>query len=356
MNDKEFKAEIKKGLKGVYLLYGEEEFLKKHYLSEAKKAVLGKDDDFAVFNYVEINDDEFTPELLREAASGVPMMADRICIVARARLTKYTGPDKSPSDNVKVDELLEVLEEIKDIETAVIFIVCPGDGFDAGRKNKPSKLLKGISAHVTPVEFSYQTHAVLKKWTLRHFEREELSADDATLDHIVSSSGPDMTFLALEIDKLIAYAKANGNSLVTHESAVLLCSENGELDAFALSNAIVSGDRAGALEALREAREKRRKAPMVLAGITSDFINMLTVSLHMKEGLTKDDIARKTGLHAFRVGKYMEAVRHSDVASIRAALDRCREADAALKSSVIDFIALERLVCVMPVKRNYSSY
>jgi len=76
----------------------------------------------------------------------------------------------------------------------------------------------------------------------------------------------------------------------------------------------------------------------------------------MKYGLTKDDIARKTGIHAFRVGKYMEAVRNSETAAIRAALDRCREADVMLKSSVIDFIALERLVCVMPVKKQYNRY
>ncbi len=356
MNDKEFKAAIKSGLSGIYLFYGEEEFLKKHYLAEAKKAVLGGDDDFAVFNLTEIQDDEFSPELLRDAASGVPMMAEKICVVAHARLTKYTGSDRSPSENVKTEALLEALADIKDIETAVIFIVCPPDGFDAGRKNKPSKLLKSISEYATPVEFAYQTPAVLKKWTLRHFEREKLTADDRTLGYIVSSAGPDMTFLALEIDKLTAWAKSNERDYVSFDDAVLLCSENGELDAFALSNAIVSGDRAGALEALREARDKRRKAPMVLAGITSDFINMLAVSLYMKEGLTKDDISRKTGIHAFRVGKYMEAVRNIEVGAIRAALNRCREADAALKSSVVDFIALERLVCVMPVKRQYGSY
>ncbi|MBE6562948.1 MAG: DNA polymerase III subunit delta [Ruminococcaceae bacterium] len=356
MNDKEFKAEIKKGLHGVYLMYGEEEFLKKYYLREAKKAILGEDDDFSVFNLVEIQDDEFSPELLREAASGVPMMADKICVIAHARLTRIGGSDKGHVENVRSDELFDVLSEIKNIETAAVFIVCPPDGFDAGRKNRPSKLLKGISEHATPVEFAYQTPAVLKKWTLRHFEKEGLSADDSVLNYIVSAAGPDMTFLSLEIGKLIAYAKANGKESVSLQDATLLCSENGELDAFALSNAIVSGDRAGALEALREAKEKRRKAPMVLAGITSDFINMLTVSIYMKYGLTKDDIARKTGIHAFRVGKYMEAVRNSETAAIRAALDRCREADVMLKSSVIDFIALERLVCVMPVKKQYNRY
>lgn len=356
MNDKDFKAEIKRGLRGIYFLYGDEEFLKKYYLDLAKKEVLGDDDDFAVFNLVEIQEDDFSPDMLREAAATVPMMSERVCIIANAKLSSYVSADKGAALSGKSDALMEALSEIKDTESAVIFIVAPAASFDAGRKNKPSRLLKSISEYATPVEFEYQTPAVLKKWTQRHFERAGLSAEDKALSYIVSASGPDMTFLSLEIDKLISYAMAKEKENVTLEDAMLLCSENGELDAFALSNAIVSGDRAAALDALRDARDKRRKAPTVLAGITADFINMLTVSIYMKEGLSRDEISRKTGLHTFRVSKYTEAVRNTEIGAIRAALDRCREADAALKSSGVDYIALERLVCVMPVKKQYTKY
>lgn len=355
MNDREFKAEIKKGLSGTYLFYGDEEFLKKYYLAEAKKSVLGDDDDFAVFNYVEIEMEDFSPDMLSDAASSVPMMAERICVVAHADLTKY-GDKKGNTVSGKLEALTEVLDEIKEADTAVVFIVCASGNFDAGRKNRPSSILKTLQKYVSVVEFEYQTAAVLKKWALRHFEREQLTAQDSALAYLVNAAGPDMTFLSLEIQKLICYIRSQNREILTLEDAMLLCSENGELDDFALSNAIVSGDRAAALEALREAQDKRRKATVVLSGITSDFINMLTVSVYLKEGLSKDEIARKTGLHAFRVGKYIEAVRNVDTAVLRAALDRCREADAALKGSGIDYIALERLVCVMPARRQYTKY
>lgn len=355
MNDKEFKAEIKKGLNGVYLLYGDEEFLKKYYLNEAKKAVLGDDDDFAVFNYVEIQEEDFSADRLREAAETVPMMADKVCVVAYADLTRYSDKKMNAASG-RLDLLTEAVAEIKENDTSVVFIVCAAGAFDAGRKNRPSSLLKAVSGCLNVVEFEYQSPAVLKKWVKKHFEREQLDIQDNALNYIVNAAGPDMTFLSLEISKLVCYVKSRERELVTLEDATLLCSENGELDDFALSNAIVSGDRGAALEALREAQDKRRKATVVLAGITSDFINMLTVSVYIKEGLTKDEIARKTGLHTFRVGKYAEAVRNVETAAIRAALDRCREADAALKASGIDYIALERLVCVMPAKRQYTKY
>ncbi len=355
MNDREFKAEIKKGLSGIYLFYGEEEFLKKYYLTEAKKAVLGDDDDFAVFNYVEIQEEDFSPDTLRDAAATVPMMADKACVVAHADLTKYADK-KASAVSGRLEPLVDALSDIKDEDNSVVFIVCKSGGFDAGRKNRPSALLKSLQGCVSVVEFEYQSAAVLKKWALRHFEREQLGAEDNAISYLVNAAGPDMTFLSLEIQKLICYVKSQNRDRLTLEDATQLCSENGELDDFALSNAIVSGDRAAALEALREAQDKRRKATLVLSGITSDFINMLTVSVYIKEGLSKDEIARKTGLHAFRVGKYVEAVRNVDTAALRAALDRCREADAALKGSGIDYIALERLVCVMPAKRQYTKY
>lgn len=355
MNDREFKAELKQGLSGIYLFYGDEEFLKKYYLAEGKKHVLGEDDDFAVFNYVEIQEEEFSPDALRDAAATVPMMAEKVCVVAHADLTKYADK-KANAVSGKLEDLTEALSQIRDADTSVVFIVCASGNFDAGRKNRPSALLKTVQNYASVVEFEYQSSAVLKKWALRHFEREQLSANDDALSYIVSAAGPDMTFLSLEIQKLVCYVKSQNRAVLTLEDAALLCSENGELDDFALSNAIVSGDRAAALEALREAQDKRRKATVVLSGITSDFINMLTVSIYVKEGLSKDEIARKTGLHAFRVGKYMEAVRNVDTAAVRAALDRCREADAALKGSGIDYIALERLVCVMPARRQYTKY
>ena len=351
MTDKEFKNEIRKGLCGGYLLYGDEEYLKKFYVKEAVKSIAPDDDAFSAFNLVTIDDDSYSSAALIDALSVMPMMADKVCVVCNVKLSSLKEKEKS--------EFLETIAKLKDFEHAVLLVVCPSGFFDAGnvKKNKSSALYKSVTKYLTPVEFPYGTPAVLKKWVLRHFERENLTADDRTLTYIVEAAGPDMLFLGTEIDKLICYTKSKGLTNVELDFARMLCSDNGESEAFALTNAIIAGDRAGALEVIKESKEKKLKATAVLSKISSDFTNMLTVAVYMKEGLTKGEIASKTGLHEFRVSRYMDAARATDVGAIRAALDRCREADVALKtSSVSDYIALERLVCTMPAKKQINRY
>ena len=347
MNDREFKAEIKKGLSGGYLLYGDEDYLKEHYIAEAKSAVVGDDDGMAALNLIECDENRFTVGALRDALSTFPMMADRVLVVFRVRLSQLREKEKQA--------LFELLEALEDYPSAVLLLVACKGYFDPGnlKRNKPSALYKQLAKSLVPVEFAYQTPSVLKKWLARHFASDSLACSERVLDRIVALSGPDMNSLLCETEKLACYALSKGESEISDEAVTLLCSDNGELEAFALSNAIVAGDRTAALRTLRESRDKRQKANVVLAMITSDFNNMMKVSVCLSAGLYKDEIAAKTGIHPFKVSKYIDAVKDSDPERIRAALDRCREADAAIKSSRIDYIALERLVCTMP-QRKYS--
>lgn len=86
----------------------------------------------------------------------------------------------------------------------------------------------------------------------------------------------------------------------------------------------------------------------MLAKISADFANMLKVSLLLKSGLYKKEIAEALGIHPYKAGLYIDAVTNSEPERIRAALARCHEADRALKSTRLDYTALERLVCTMP--------
>lgn len=342
MTEKDFKAEIKNGLSGGYLLYGEEEYLKEYYLDRAVEAVIGNSD-FAEFNLIKTDEDNYSSSALADALASFPMMSEKVCVVCRVRLS--TLSDK------ELDSLCQVLSTLPD-RPAVLFVSAPSGYFDAGsiRKNRPSAMYKKLSEYLTPVEFPHQTPAMLKKWALRHFEAEKISAEDTALETLCELCDYDMTVLGGECEKLICFAKACGQETITAQTVRELCSEYGEAGAFALSNAIVSGDKQAALRALKEYKDKRRSAVMVLSGIISDFSNMLKVSVYMKNGMYKIDIARKTGIHEFRVGRYMEAVKNTEPSAVRAVLERCREADTALKSSGIDYIALERLVCTMSAK------
>lgn len=342
MNDREFKAEIKKGLSGAYLLYGDEEYLKEHYIKEAKKTVLGEDSSFSAFNLIEKDEMNYSSEELAYAVSSLPVMNDKLLVIAKIKLSKLGEKDRN--------RLYEILSSLKDFPSTVLLIVVGKGQMDVSqiKKNRPLELYKKLTEYAVPVEFSYQSPSVLKKWIMRHFEKDSLGADDATLGEIINVVGTDMTILSIELEKLICYAKAKEMTEITANIVKLLCCDNGELDAFALSNAVVSGNKAQALDALKECKYKKQKATFVLAKISADFANMLKVSLLLKSGMYKKEIAESLGIHPYKAGLYIDAVANSEPERIRAALARCHEADRALKSTRLDYTALERLICTMP--------
>lgn len=348
MTDKEFKNEIKKGLSGGYLFYGEEDYLKEYYINAAKDSILKGDTDFASFNLIECDEADFSPSRLADALLAMPMMSDRVLCIFHVRLSKLRENERK--------ELYDVLSSVENSKTAVLLLVACTGYFDAGniKKNRPSALFRDITKYLVPVEFARQSTAALRKWAMRHFENDGLTASPVMVDRIIKLSNGEMLSLSSEIEKLICYAKANGYTEITDKSVELLCSGSASLEAFALSNAIASGNKREALAALYECKSKRQKPQAILAGITSEFNNMYKTAVYLGEGMTRDSIANLMGLHPYKTSIYIDAVSRTEISRLRAALERCRDADRALKSSSIDYIALERLICTMPSRLGAS--
>ena len=350
MTDREFKAEIKSGLEGGYLIYGEEEYIKRRLVDAAVKSVVG-DDDFSAVNVVRTDADDYSAAALEDAVSLVPMMSDRCAAVCEVRFTDLKESEK--------EAMYAALGRLKDNPSCVLFLVVPAWYFEDAnaKKGKAPAVPKKLEALLKPVCVPYQPLPVLKPWVEKHFRAEGLSIGSDALNYFVSLSGPDMTSLLCETDKLSCFVKSKGRTEVTSGDVSFVCSDNTELDAFALSNAVVGGDREGALEALKECRDNKMKPTAVIARMTSEFMNMLSVAACVKAGMYKQEISKKLGLHEFRVGKYMESVRDTDIDAIRTVIARCVDVDAALKSSsATGFEPLERFVCTIPSRKAARGY
>lgn len=349
MTEKEFKAEIKSGLEGGYFIYGDEEYLKRRLVDAAVRSVVG-DDDFSAVNTVRTDADEYSAATLEDAIANVPMMSDRCAAVCEVRFSELKESEKT--------EAYAALEALSSNPQCVLFLVIPAGYFDEGnlKKGKPSAEYKKLEALLRPVSVPYQPLPVLKPWVEKHFRSEGLAVGGDALNYLVSLSGPDMTSLINEIDKLSCYVKSKDRAEVTSGDVSFICSDNGELDAFALSNAIVNGDRETALEAIKECRDSKQKPTAVIARMTSEFMNMLSVASCVRAGMIKQEISKKLGLHEFRVGKYMEAVRDTDISAIRSVIARCVDAELTLKSSGGGYETIERFVCTIPSRKAARGY
>lgn len=341
ISETDLRHKIKSRAAGVYVLFGEEDYLKAASLADLRKmAVGGCDKSLVQFNRTILTDDDYSAGALLAGAKAVPMMHDMRITEAEIRLG-------SLKEN-QWKELVSALSEASQYKTAVTVIKCPAGAFDHGDLPKrPSAKLKELSAAADCVYFGFQPEFRLKKWLMRHFLSREMKTDDATLDKIIEICGADMFTLRGEVDKLCAFAAAHGSDYVDDTMPPLVCCANERDVAFELTNAIIAANKPTALTALKRYKDRRESPVAVMGMITRAVGDMVYVSALSTAGKTKKEIADTLKIHEYRVGLYMNAVREISPERLYAVMLRCRETDAMLKSSTLGYEAIERFICTL---------
>ena len=76
----QLKTDLKQRRLGrCYVLYGEEDYLRRYYLQQMQKLLL--DDLTADFNFHRMNPENFTLQLLADSLEALPMMAERSLVL-----------------------------------------------------------------------------------------------------------------------------------------------------------------------------------------------------------------------------------------------------------------------------------
>lgn len=341
MEIQQLKEKIEKGENGVYLFVGEEEYLKRHYLSVLKKKLV-PDEFLEPFNYAVYDGGEIDFGLLLDALKSPPMMADNKLIV-----WKYPEIDKMREKGR--DALEEFGTVCKDYPYATVVFLVGQDAFDIGNlPKKPSKLYTRLSKVYDIVHFKTSTDTQLISWLSRHLDAEGVRADAQTLRALLFRSGHSMDTLASEVEKLAAYAKANGLQTITPTEIDLVASSTIECDTFALSNAIGERNHALAFRVLSQMKLERTDPLVVLGMLIRTYTELLAVSTLMQEGKGADEIATLTKINAYKVKLAMASVKRSGHQRIYRATRLLGEIDAKAKSYTADTYALlERFLAVV---------
>lgn len=348
INEAEYKSMSRLGRGGVYVFFGEEDYLIAHYRDKLREPYLT--DAALSFDYIRVP--YSTPEdaeLIVSTAMSPSMMSLSGKKLIEVNVENF---DTLPAD--ARENLFSALEAAAEYDDSIVAVPIFSGTFDYGiLPKRPSanakKLftLKGVNA----VYFPESTPAQLRRWIERHFERAGLTCDYEVSDRMLFVSGRKMTVLAEEIKKVIAYTKARGEVRVTLADVSAVCSAADKYDAFELSDAILNCRREDALTALR-AEQKRRTEPVILLGsIMKTVSEMLAVKMMMKKGVGAAEISSSLGIHEYKIKLIMRSVEMRDISEIEYAVEACAEADAKLKSSRLGYIALERLIASIGARK-----
>ncbi|MDE7019064.1 MAG: DNA polymerase III subunit delta [Lachnospiraceae bacterium] len=314
--------EIKSGqLKQVYLLYGEEDYLRKQCRDKLKKALV-EDGDSMNFQYFEgkgINVGEMI-----DLAETMPFLAQRrVIMIENSGLFKQGG-----------EQLAEYLKE--PCETT--FFILTEREID-----KRSKLFKAVSAKGRTIECKAQDEAVLKRWVLGILKRENKKISERDLDFFLEMTGANMENITKELEKLVCYCM--GKEAVTKQEIEEICTRQVNNQIFDMINAVADKRQKVAMGLYYDLLTLKEPPMRILFLIARQFNLLLQVKQLKKKGYPAKAIGENVGLPGFIAGKYVNQAAKFSTESLKKAVTDCVEAEEAVKTGKMnDVLSVELLL------------
>ncbi len=337
MTGEALRAAIKKPPIPWLILAGEEEYLKRHYLREIRKALV-EDGPAAPFNHLRFEGEAPDLEKLKEALAAPPMFADY-------KLIEYHLCDFEKMKADELSALIALFEQKEQYPDTTLVFYAEAERLTKGTNpKKPSRRYTDLENAIEIAYFGRSTDGQLLGWIARHLAHEGLTHTPAAGEALLARCGRSMEVLAGELEKLAAYAKANGRGEVTVEDVSFVTVTNFEADAFGLGNAILAGNAALAYLNLQDMKNRRCEPSLIFGTVFRLFCDLYAVALLREEGLAPAAIREKTGLHEYKVTLYLRAVGMRSAASLGETLERCRRLDLSGKAGGVDYAGLERLI------------
>lgn len=334
MDIKELQGKIKShSLSGFYILAGEEDYLKKHYLKEIRASVLAEDG-FEVFNHAVFEGASIDFAALREALYAPPMMSEYKLVE-----WKYASLDNLKAGEIKF--LCELMEEKDSFPYSVFVILASADGFELSNPKK-NKIYGTLSEGFEIISLQKSTDSQLASWLKKHFDAEGISVDMQAVNALLFKVGHSMQMLKFEVDKLCAFLKQNERSALSVSDVDVICSSNTESGAFALSDAVINKNAKGAFVALDDLKSKRTDPTVVIGMLKKTYCDLVSVSLLIDEGKNAEDISSILKSHPYKTKLYISSAKKVGTKRLSDCLEKLQEIDKSSKSGGISgYTAIE---------------
>lgn len=338
IKDADFRREIKSSPAKAYLLFGDEDYLKFHALAAAKDAI-SPDSTLSMFNELKLDALSYSSSALLDAIMPAPMMADK-------KLITVTGLDFNSIRQGEVDALCSALATLDEYDYNTIIISVASDRFDYGRLPKsPSKLLVRLSEFLTPVYFEKISPARLVSWVGKHYAHNGVNASPDVCALTIERCGRDMFTLSSETDKISFYVLSQGRDTVTPSDVTMASVPSAEFDTYALSNALIAGNREAALAVLWDMKFRRVDPVIIMAEIVAHIYESVSIELLARDGLTSREISDVLKIHEYKVSIILRSRRGID--RLKVMVERCSAADLEVKSFRDGYSVLEKLICTI---------
>ena len=317
---RQLKADIAAGsLKNLYLLHGEEVYLRDYYLGQMKQKLLPEGTDS--FNYHSISGKACSAQVLSELVDALPMMCERTMIVA-------TDFDLFKAPEAERKALEALFSDLPDY--CCLVFVYDTIAFKADARMK--SLSAALKSTCQVVDFQRQSQADLIAWLSRRFRALGHEIDASTAQYLIFLCGDLMTSLISETGKIGAYAK-EVNITQSDIDAVAIP----QIDAvvFQMTDALTRRQFDKAAGILGDLLHMQEPPIRILAVVGRHFRQLLSARIVLDSHKDVSYLAAMWSMRSsYGAQKLMQSARHFSPSWCRWAVRRCGETDLAMKSVV----------------------
>lgn len=341
LNEDDLKKQIKSGeFDNVYLIYGEESYLKEFYVNKLKSKIV--DPAFADFNYHCYENKNTSLDAILNDADTLPMMSEYTFILV------HDYPlDKSDSD-------IELLKNyFKDVsQSCVIVFWCDNVVVDIKKNSKWKKIENAFAKYGTSVDIQKRTESDLAKLVVSRSKKRDctISLNDAR--YLIRIVGSDIKTVFNETDKICAFVS---NGEITRQDIDSLAVKSLQARVFDLSKAILKGDADSAFEILNVLFAQKEEPIAVLAVISSCYVDMYRVKCAKSAGEQPNDVGNYFNYKGkeFLLANASKNSKDISFDNLRKSIDVLAKTDELLKSTSVDKnILLEETVAKLLMLRG----
>lgn len=314
--------DIKQGqFKKVYLLFGDEVYLKLQYRDRLVKALMPEEDSM---NYAHYTGKGLSEGEIIDLAETMPFFAERRVIVL-----EDTGFFKNA-----VDKLPDYIRELPDY-LVMIFVEQEAD--------KRSRMYKAVQKAGRTAQFGAQDEKTLMQWIAGLLKKENKNITRADAEYLLTHTGTDMSNIASEVEKLICYAW--DRPVITREDMDAVCTEQMESRVFEMVRAVTERDQERALSLYYDLLALKEPPMRILYLIARQYNQMLQVKELTGRGCGQQEIAGKLGLQNFIVRNLQNCVRPYTSRQLADILRDCTQTEEDVKTGrLTDILSVELLI------------
>ena len=310
-----------KQFKPVYLLCGEEAFLKKSYKNRLREAMVGED----TMNFHQFEGKGIDLEEIISLADTMPFFGERrLILIEDSGLFKGSG----------AEPLAEYLPAMP-ATTCVLFVESEVD--------KRGRLYKKVKELGYGAELARQDARQLSSWAGGILAREGKKITGKTMELFLARTGDDMENIRTELEKLVSYTW--GRDVITDQDVEAICTNQVTNKIFDMVAAIVGGRTRQAMDLYQDLLTLKEPPMRIMFLIARQFNQILQVKELMNQGMDRGRIASGLKMQPFVVGKIMPQARSFTREQILSYVNLCVDSEEAVKTGRLgDRLAVELLI------------